>query len=127
MLIKKRRDILTAFALLLSSSCVFAQTTGSSFTTIRNILQADGVGGGCMIGIRQMPANGVCGNANAFGYVSMMCDGQNGVSKSEAKARFDTAFAAHVLGANINVTMTNEVLTEDGYCYAYDVRVNVNP
>ena len=79
-----------------------------------------------MVAIREMPANNVCGNAGAVGYVSFICDGSSGTSKSDGQRRYDAAVLAMVTDSNINITMTNEVLTDDGYCYAYDVRVNTN-
>ena len=123
--IRKKCTVLVAAAAALIASSSFG-ATGTSTTKVRNVLLADGVGGGCMVAIRAMPANNVCGNAGGVGYVSFMCDGQNGVSKSDAQRRYDSAVLAMVTDSNINITITDEVLTEDGYCYAYDVRVNTN-
>ena len=109
--------------LTLLPGTVLAQTTGSSYTTVANVLLADGEFGGCMANLAAMPTNNVCGNAGSSGYVSFMCDGSNGVTKSGAIQRYDSAFAAMLLGKNVYISITNEKLTPEGYCYVYDIRI----
>lgn len=117
-----KKLLISIFVATLSSS-VLAQTTGSSYTTISNVLLADGQYGECMASIAAMPANNVCGNAGIAGYVSFMCDGSNGVTKSGARQRYDAAFAAMLLGKSVYISITNEKTTSEGYCYVYDIRI----
>ena len=49
-----------------------------------------------MVALYEMPANNVCGNAGGVGYVTFLCDGSNGVNKSVAKNRYDTALLAMI-------------------------------
>ena len=101
---------------------VASAATGQSFGKVKVLLLNDTSFGGCMAYLEKMPANNVCGNAGAPGYVTFMCDGTNGVSKSGAAQRLDVAQMAYVLDKNVSVSITDAIQSPEGYCYVYDIR-----